>query len=217
MARVAPEVERMLRVLEATNASPVSAARPIRAADLVWSHATLETTLWDVCRDKVSYTLEMLPSEDVNLLSMQVNDPRIDSAVATLRKRLDPSYVLRAYPMWRMMMDASEIMVSRTNEFRISMLRVMHVAQALGYDDENGVVVQGHNLGITLHFAGRSSNGLGYTDENSGGVVGLYAAGTNRAPVDLVVFAYRGKVQAILQRPAAWSGKKPARPSNPSR
>ena len=67
MTRVAPEVERLLRVLEATNASPVSAARPIRAADLVWSHATLETTLWDVCRDKVSYTLEMLPSEDVNL------------------------------------------------------------------------------------------------------------------------------------------------------
>ena len=89
---------------------------------------------------------------------------------------------------------------------------------ALGYDDENGVVVQGQE---PWHYTplriGRSSNGLGYTDENSGGVVGLYAAGTNRAPVDLVVFAYRGKVQAILQRPAAWSGKKPARPSNPSR
>ena len=213
MTRVAPEVERLLRVLEATNASPVSAAQPVRPANLVWSHATLETSVWDVWRDNVSFTLEMLPSEDVNLLSMQVNDPRIDSAVATLRKELVPSEVPTLFSFWKPLMESAGDLMSPTNEFRISMLRVIRVANVLGYDDENGVLVEGRKLGIVLHRIGRS----GSTDENSGGVVGLYAAGTNRASVDLVVFAYRGKVQAILQRPAAWSGKKPARPSNPAR
>ena len=58
----------------------------------------------------------------------------------------------------------------------------------------------GKDLGVVLHYDSSRPSGLGLTEENSGGYVGLYSANTNLDSVDLVVFLYRGNVQAILQR-----------------
>ena len=46
-----------------------------------------------------------------------------------------------------------------------------------------------------------------WTEENSGGYVGLYSSSTNLSSVDLVVFVYHGKVQAIFQRSEALARK----------
>jgi len=46
-----------------------------------------------------------------------------------------------------------------------------------------------------------------WKQENSGGYVGLYPSRTNLSSVDLVVFVYRGKVQAIFQRSEALARK----------
>ena len=204
--RVAPELERVLRALEATNASPVGVGRPLRPDDAVCTHTSIDGSVWAVHRDGFAYTLELRPPASVNLLSMVRDDPRIQQAVAKLQERLapagpiDPSAHLRAA---RQLGDAEDLnarISNPTNELRRSANQIRHIAQALGYQAGRGGVTLGKDLGVVLHYGSKSPGGLGLTEENSGGYVGLYSASTNLDSVDLVVFMYRGKVEAILQR-----------------
>ncbi|MBI5388019.1 MAG: hypothetical protein HZA90_25425 [Verrucomicrobia bacterium] len=85
--RVAPELERVLRVLDATNAAPVRVGRPFQPSDVVCAPVSMDGSLWVVHRDRVAYTLEWRPPAAVHLLSMQVDDPQVHQAVAKLQQR----------------------------------------------------------------------------------------------------------------------------------
>ncbi len=211
--RVAPELERVLSALEATNASPVEVGRPLRPDDVVCTYASIDGTVWVVRRNGFTAALEVRSSGAVNLLSMEVNDSRNQQAVAKLQERLattgqiEPSAQLRAAKQLGNVEFLNSRISDPTNELRLSGNRIRHIAQALGYPSSQGGVVPGKDLGVVLHYGGNSPGGLGLTEENSGGYVGLFSASTNLNSVDLVVFVYRGKVQAILERCGALERK----------
>jgi len=228
--RVAPELERVLRALEATNASPVEVGPPLRPDNVVCTHASIDGSVWVVRRDGFTATLELRPPAAVSLLSMAVNDAPIQHAVAKLQERLAPaaqiepaSYVRNARQLGDVD-DLNEVMANPTNEYRVSANQIRHIAQALGCKSAQGGVMPGTQLGIVLHQVtrptvlspaeqevarkrGRPLAVNWWTEPNSGGYVGLYSASTNLDSVDLVVFVYRGKVQAILQRSGALARK----------
>ena len=213
--RVAPALDRILRELERTNACVAGSDAPMRSDDVVCTHSTLAGSLWVVYRDRVEYALELRPHARVTLASLVVDDPRIRRAVSVLQEVFggaDPAGAAQRLDFAKKLgnVDSVNAMnLSPSNEWRLSANRVSHVAQALGYRPDQGGVIPGKDVGIVLHYGGESPNGLRLLAENSGGYVGLYSAGTSLSSVDLVVFTYGGKVQAILQGLGSWT---PARP-----
>jgi hypothetical protein len=225
--RVVPELHRVLEALAATNACPVNTNRPFQASDVVRVHASLDAALWDVHRDGFAYTLESRPTGAITLLSMLADEPRFHEAMAKLRERLDPAARidpaehLRAAKALHNVEALSAMSRDRTNDWLVSANEIQHVAQTLGYKSDQGGVSPGTQFGLALHSTVRpraqvpeefknSKHNIGTTldynvwhDRNSGGYVGLYSASTNLSSVDLLVLVYRGKVQAILQRPGA--------------
>ena len=194
--RVAPELNRVLQVLQATNAG-VAIGKPFQAGDVADTRASTNGTQWEVRRDQFSFTLESHAS-NVRLLSMMADAPAIQAAMSHLWE--NPARLVERFQFVHQLGQVewvNEANPNPTNEYRVAANQIQHLAQALGYRGA-GAVVSGREAGVNLEWS-RSSNGPPLAV--GGGYVGLYCASPKLDSVDLAVLIYRGKVQAILQRP----------------
>lgn len=197
--RVVPELQRVIDLLHATNASAIAIGKPFRSGDVVSTHAAMGGTEWDVRRDGFSFTLVESPST-VRLLSLVAETPQIQRALGDLWRNGETTLVERFQfvHQFGQLEWVNATNPNPTNEYRVAASQIQHLAKALGYQEGSGAVVPSREMGVNFEWR-QSSNGppMGM----GGGYVGLYSASTNLDSVNLVVLAYRGKVQAILQRP----------------